>query len=410
MINIERLRKDLEDLSQIGRLPSGGVSRQTFSKTDRQAREWLIAKFQEAGLATRIDEAGNIIGRMDGSGPAVICGSHLDSIPDGGFFDGVLGILGPLECVRTLKEQGSEIFSPIEIIAFSDEEERFLGFLGSYAFMGDLETMNILSVKDSSGVSLKSAMKECSLDIKLAAKAKRNPEDIKAFVEMHIEQGPILERDKCSIGVVDIIKGNYRYLVKVKGKVDHAGFPMEGRQDALLGAVKLIHMQMEAASRYYAGGTLMTVGQINTDPGLENVVPGEVTFSIDFRSKELNVLQDMKKCLNSQMADIATEWNLQVDSEPLLVIDPLPMSQQIQDIVIQSAKELNISWKRIQSGAGHDAQVVGAKVPTSMIFVPSVNGRSHCPEELTQWIDIEAGTNVLLKTVAALATTEGTIN
>jgi hydantoinase/carbamoylase family amidase len=409
MIKIERLRKDLEDLSKIGRLPTGGVSRQTFSKADKQAREWLITKFKEAGLDTRVDEVGNIIGRMEGSGPAVICGSHLDSIPDGGFFDGVLGILAPLECVRSIKEHGYDLPAPIEIIAFSDEEERFLGFLGSYAFMGDLETMNISSIKDSSGVSLKSAMKEFDLDINSAVKAKRDPEDIKAFIEMHIEQGPILERDGCPVGVVDTIKGNYRYLVTVKGKVDHAGLPMEGRQDAMFGAVQLIHMQRDATSRHYAGGTLMTVGQINAVPGLENVVPGEVSFSVDYRSNSLNILQDIKKCLTRQMADVATELDLQIDCEPLLVIDPLPLSQHIQDLLIQAAKDLNIPWRRIQSGAGHDAQVLGAKVPTSMIFVPSVNGRSHCPEELTEWSDIEAGTNVLLKAVIALAAQEGKI-
>lgn len=409
MIKIERLRKDLEDLSKIGRLPTGGVSRQTFSKADKQAREWLIAKFKEAGLDTRVDEVGNIIGRTEGSGPAVICGSHLDSIPDGGFFDGVLGILAPLECVRSIKEQGYDLPAPIEIIAFSDEEERFLGFLGSYAFIGDLEAMSISSIKDSSGVSLKSAMKEFGLDINTAVKAKRDPDDIKAFIEMHIEQGPILERDGCPVGVVDTIKGNYRYLVTVKGKVDHAGLPMEGRQDAMFGAVQLIHMQMDATSRHYAGGTLMTVGQINAVPGLENVVPGEVSFSVDYRSNSLNILQEIKKCLTCQMADIATELDLQINCEPLLVIDPLPLSQHIQDLLIQAAKDLNISWRRIQSGAGHDAQVLGAKVPTSMIFVPSVNGRSHCPEELTEWSDIEAGTNVLLKTVIALAAKEGKI-
>lgn len=409
MINIERLRKDLEELSLIGRLPSGGVSRPTFSKEDGEARQWLIRKFEKAGLKTSIDPAGNIVGRMEGTGPAVICGSHLDSIPNGGFFDGVLGILVPLECVRTIKEQGLRTSSPIEVIAFSDEEERFLGFFGSYAFMGNLKSMNLTSITDSSGVSLKKAMAGFNLDIKTAATAERDPEDIKAFLEMHIEQGPLLENDGCSIGIVDAIKGNYRFLVTVKGKTDHAGFPMEGRQDALAGAVKLINLQMDTAARYYARGTLLTVGQIDTTPSLENVVPGEVKFSIDYRSKDLNALKDLKKSLIAQMKSLANDLNLKITYEPLLIIDPLPLSQDIRKLLIKSSKELNLPYRTLQSGAGHDAQVLGAKVPTAMLFVPSVNGRSHCPEESTRWEDIEAGANVLLKTVLEISTHEGKI-
>lgn len=409
MVNIERLRGDLEELSLIGRLPTGGVSRPTFSKEDGEARKWLITKFEQAGLETSIDPAGNIIGRMDGSGPAVICGSHLDSIPNGGFFDGVLGILAPLECVRSIKEQGLTTSSPIEIIAFSDEEERFLGFLGSYAFMGDLKAMDLSSITDRSGVTLQDAMAEFGLNIATASRAERDLNDIKAFVEMHIEQGPLLESAGCSVGIVDAIKGNYRFSVTVKGKTDHAGFPMAGRQDALVGAVRLINLQLDAAARYRAEGTLLTVGQIETSPGLENVVPGKARFSIDYRSPDLTVLKELEKILLDQMKTLSEDLNLEMSHETLLVIDPLPLSSDIRTLLIKSAEELKLPYRILQSGAGHDAQVLGARVPTAMLFVPSIKGRSHCPEENTRWEDIEAGTNVLFKTVVEISNTDGAI-
>ncbi len=202
-------------------------------------------------------------------------------------------------------------------------------------------------------------MAEFGLNIATASRAERDLNDIKAFVEMHIEQGPLLESAGCSVGIVDAIKGNYRFSVTVKGKTDHAGFPMAGRQDALVGAVRLINLQLDAAARYRAEGTLLTVGQIETSPGLENVVPGKARFSIDYRSPDLTVLKELEKILLDQMKTLSEDLNLEMSHETLLVIDPLPLSSDIRTLLIKSAEELKLPYRILQSGAGHDAQVLG---------------------------------------------------
>ncbi len=184
---------------------------------------------------------------------------------------------------------------------------------------------------------------------------------------------------------------------------------MAGRQDALVGAVRLINLQLDAAARYRAEGTLLTVGQIETSPGLENVVPGKARFSIDYRSPDLTVLKELEKILLDQMKTLSEDLNLEMSHETLLVIDPLPLSSDIRTLLIKSAEELKLPYRILQSGAGHDAQVLGARVPTAMLFVPSIKGRSHCPEENTRWEDIEAGTNVLFKTVVEISNTDGAI-
>ena len=405
MINEKRLAGDLQELSRIGRLPTGGISRPAFSPADRQARRWFVGKLEEAGLEVRVDEAGNISGRLQGRGPAVLCGSHLDTIENGGAFDGALGVLAALECVRVIKERHLSCPAPVEVIAFSDEEESFLGFLGSLAVAGRLPARELEQARNPAGLPLSQAMAQCSLELRTIGRAARDPSTIRAFLELHIEQGPLLAERGVSIGVVETIKGNYRYGITLLGRRDHAGVPMRGRKDPLFGAVELI----EAMRKHGTGidpAVLMTVGRFTVDPGLENVVPESVCFSVDFRDADQGKLKALEERLLAETERLRSEESLEIRQRLLLKIDPVPMSPSIQAAIRQAADRLGIDWLALQSGAGHDAQVLGSFVPAGMIFVPSREGRSHCPEEYTEWKDIERATEVLLAVILRLAASD----
>ena len=402
MIDARRLRGDLEELSSIGRLPSGGISRPAFGPAERQARRWFIGRLEQAGLEVKVDEAGNISGRLPGRGPAVLSGSHLDTIENGGAFDGALGVLAALECLRVIRERRLSCPAPVEVIAFSDEEESFLGFLGSLAFTGCLPAKGLEEFRNAAGLSLGQAMAQCDLDLETIDRAARDPLTIKAFVELHIEQGPVLEQRGVPIGVVEAVKGNYRYGITVRGRRDHAGVPMAGRRDPLFAAVELIE-RMRRSCADIAPEILMTVGQFAVDPGLENVIPGSVHFSVDFRDADGGQLRTLEERLHAEIGRLRSELYLDVQLRPLLKIDPVPMSPPIQTTIRRAADQLDIDWLALQSGAGHDAQVLGRFVPAGMIFVPSRGGRSHCPEEYTEWRDIERATEVLLAVILRLA-------
>jgi N-carbamoyl-L-amino-acid hydrolase len=332
----------------------------------------------------------------------VLSGSHLDTIENGGAFDGALGVLAALECLRVIRERNLSCPSPVEVIAFSDEEEAFLGFLGSLALTGQLPEKELEEARNPQGLELRRAMAEYGLDIRTIRRAKRDPAAIKAFVELHIEQGPVLEQRGVPIGVVEAVKGNYRYGITARGRRDHAGVPMGGRRDPLFGAVELIET-MRRSCADIAPEVLMTVGQFAAEPGLENVIPGSVRFSVDFRDADGDRLRILEERLHAEIGRLRSELSLDVEQRPLLKIDPVPMSPQIQTAIEQAAEQLGLDWLALQSGAGHDAQVLGRFVPAGMIFVPSRGGRSHCPEEHTEWRDIERATEVLLAVILHLA-------
>jgi hydantoinase/carbamoylase family amidase len=402
VINIRRLQGDMEELSRIGRLPSGGISRPAFSPAEIQARRWFIRRLEQAGLEVTEDEAGNISGRLPGEGPAVLSGSHLDTIENGGAFDGALGVLAALECLRVIKERNLRCPAPVEAISFSDEEEAFLGFLGSLALTGRLAKEDLEAARNPQGLELSRAMAEYGLDIGNIHRAARDPLTIKAFVELHIEQGPILAERGVSVGVVDTIKGNVRYGITLQGRRDHAGIPMKARRDPLFAAVALIE-RMRAHCGRIVPEVLMTVGQFEVQPGLENVIPGNVYFSVDFRNENPGVLRTLEQHLLDEMKRLGRAFSVEIRQRPLLKIDPVPMSASIGGAIKQAAGGLDIPWLALQSGAGHDAQVLGRFVPAGMIFVPSRGGRSHCPDEYTDWNDIRRATEVLLAVILQLA-------
>ena len=405
-VDFSRLRRDLDELGAIGRTPEGGVSRPSWSDADMQGRRWLLDRIAAAGLTPRVDAAGNILGRWQQGGPAVLVGSHLDSVPNGGALDGALGVLAGLECLRRIKETGVPLRHPVELVAFTDEEGAFGGFFGSYAFTGCLEAKDIPDLTDSAGVRIIDAMARHGVDALQAPTANRSPEDIRAYVELHIEQGPTLVAKQVPIGVVDAIVGIRRFGITFRGRADHAGTtPMTDRRDALLGASDLIQQGRELVLAEGTSASRLTVGVLQVKPGAANIIPAEVYLSYELREVSGAMLRTLADRSRALAADIATAWGLTVSIETVMDVEPVRLADEVKACIVSATEDLGIRHLRLPAMAGHDAQVVGRVAPAGMIFVPSKDGRSHSPLEFTADDDLERGANVLLLTLLKLAGT-----
>ena len=403
-VTFPRLKQDLEELGAIGRTPEGGVSRPSWSDADLAARRWLLARVEGAGMEARVDAAGNISGRWQPGEPVVLVGSHLDSVPNGGILDGALGVLAGLECLRRIKETGAALRHPVELVAFTDEEGAFGGFFGSYAFTGALRPEAIPAIADSNGQRIVDAMARHGLDGLQAPRAARDPRGIRAYVELHIEQGPVLESRRVPIGVVEAVVGIHRLGITFRGRADHAGTtPMQDRKDAFLGAAELALRGRELALSRGTPASRVTVGIVRVRPGVANVVPAEAHLTYELREQSREKLGQLAEASRALAADIAQSRGLGITMETILDIEPVPMSSLVMEAVTRAAGFLGLESLRIPAMAGHDAQVVGRAAPAGMIFVPSQDGRSHSPLEFTSDEDIERGANVLLHTLLTLA-------
>ncbi|HYB72791.1 MAG TPA: Zn-dependent hydrolase [Candidatus Sulfotelmatobacter sp.] len=403
-VNFPRLKADLEALGRIGRAPGGGITRPSFSDADMEARRWFQGRLREAGLEPRLDGAGNITARSgDGGGPAVFLGSHLDSVPNGGMFDGALGTLAALEALRVVRERGLRLKRPLELVAFTDEEGAFGGFFGSYAFTGALTPEMVRAQQDVRGLRLADAMARRGLDAMQAPAARRDPAGIHAYLELHIEQGPVLERLRLPIGIVETICGIRRWAVTMRGRADHAGTtPMDARKDALVAAADLVvrahRLGLEAAPHGRA-----TVGVLRADPGVANIVPERAELILELREQDPAALEALAARGAELAAAAARAWGLEVEIAPLLRIDPVPMAPAVQAAIAGAAQALGLKAHRMPAGAGHDAQVVGRVARAGMVFVACRDGRSHSPLEHADDAACENGANVLLHAALALA-------
>lgn len=403
-INLARLKRDLEELGGIGRTPQGGVSRPSFSDADMQARRWLTDRITTAGMGARVDGAGNIFGRWQPGHPVILVGSHIDSVPNGGRFDGALGVLSGLECLRRIKEAGTRLRYPLELVAFTDEEGAFGGFFGSYAFTGILQPQDILKARDARGQRLVDAMARQGMEAMQAPAARRDPGEIRAYVELHIEQGPVLEARRIPIGVVEAIVGIHRYGITFRGRADHAGpTPMPDRKDALLGASELVLKARDLALKTGSSASRITVGVVQLTPGVANIVPAEAYLTYEIREQSAELLRLLAEKSQALAADIAKTWGLEVSVETILQIDPVPLAEEVKATIAKASTGIGLQSLRMPAMAGHDAQVVGRVAPAGMIFVPSKDGRSHSPLEFTADEDVERGANVLLLTLLKLA-------
>jgi len=405
-VNIERIERDITAIAQFGFDETDrGVYRQGFSEADMAARQWLRARFEELGMAHRMDGAGNVIGRWGPEDlPAILIASHLDSVPAGGIFDGVLGVVAGLETVRAMQEAGIEPACPIEVIGTSEEEGRFGGMLGAQAMTGHLTREWLDSAKDEHGYALKEAMAAAGLDPHEALHAYRRPEEILAFLELHVEQGPVLDMDKTTIGVVEGISGVFKWNCRLIGKADHAGTaPMDMRSDALMGMVDFAHEIQRIIDEEGTDKSRITIGHVACKPGFPHTVPGEVDFTIVGRDLDEEVMRGLANACRRVLSSIARKHKLKFEYEEMSWLKPAYCDPEIIGLIERKAAELGYSYRLMPSGAGHDVQFFCEHARSGLIFVPSVGGISHAPDEWTQWSDCERGCQLLLECVMELA-------
>lgn len=405
-IDIGRVESDIHAIARFGfNEADRGVYRQGFSEPDMAARAWLMDRFKELGMACRMDGAGNVIGRFgDGNKPAVLIGSHLDSVPAGGMFDGVLGVAAGLECVRTMKDHGIEPVYPVEVIATSEEEGRFGGMLGAQAMTGHLTPDWIESARDEHGYALKDAMAAVGLDPHGAMRAYRRPEEIHAFLELHVEQGPVLDTQRTTIGIVEGISGVFKWNCRLLGKADHAGTaPMDMRSDALMGMADFAHEISRIIEEEGTEKSRITIGYVACKPGFPHTVPGEVDFTIVGRDLDEGIMHGLALACRRVLSAIARRNKLKFEYEEMSWLKPAHCDPGLVELFERKTRELGYSYRIMPSGAGHDVQFFCEHTRAGLIFVPSVGGVSHAPDEWTHWSDIERGTQLLFETVLELA-------
>ncbi len=403
-VNFDRLKKDIESLSQIGRDPQGGITRPSFSKSDLEARDWLKGRIESSGLALGEDGAGNIFGRKEGKGKTIMAGSHIDTVINGGMFDGSIGVLSALECLRRIKEENIPHSKPLEVASFTDEEGNLSGdFLGSRAFTGLLDQEILEKGLTQFGVPLAEILEGTNFTIQSIMEAHEQRPDIEAFIEIHIEQGPVLETENKTIGIVDGIAGKHYRWCSFAGKASHAGTtPLELRQDAFLGLADFaLKSTQHVATEHY--GSMVTIGRVSVRPGAFSIVPGQVDFSFEFRSQSKKTLEELKKHLFSLAEDVASTRGLEFGSKLVDETEPVSIPARIQDIMKDECENLGYSSMTLPSGAGHDVQILASVAEPGMIFIPCVDGISHSPQEMIQWEDLEKGANLLLQVLIRLA-------
>lgn len=400
-VDAERIERHIAELSAFGRNEAGGVDRVAYSQSDLDARAYIHSLMSRAGLEVRIDPAGNIVGRREGrtAKKPLMIGSHIDSVPGGGNYDGDVGVISSIEVARVLNESNTRLDHPLEVVVFADEEG---GLTGSRAMVGKL-TPAALEVRSHSGLTVADGIARIGGDPERLDEAALGACALTAFVELHIEQGAVLFDAGIDIGVVTGIVGIRWWNVTFEGIANHAGTtPMDKRLDPMLAAADFIKVVNDVI-RSAEGTQVGTVGRISAEPGAPNVIPDRVVLSLEIRDLSAEKMQRLFDSIRLETRDIARRYGTPVEFREIdVAVPPAPTDERIRDVIARSAEELELSVKRMPSGAGHDAQDMARIVPTGMIFVPSVDGISHSPREYTRPEDMANGANVLLRTVLAL--------
>src|SRR5262249_39391169 len=398
----ERLQRHLVELSHFGANPDGGVSRVAFSEADVEGRAYVKRLMQAAGLEVRIDPAGNLIGRREGSDPklpVVLVGSHTASVPHGGNYDGDVGVMGGIEVAQQLNDRHIRLRHALEVVDFTDEEG---GLVGSQAMAGRLHSAT-LDLVNASGRSVRDGLRLLGGDRDDVAHARRSPAELTAYLELHIEQGGTLARTHTDIGVVEGIVGIHWWEATVTGVANHAGTtPMDQRHDALHAASELV-LAVNAAATELPGRQGATVGRIRAEPGAPNVIPGKVVLSVEVRDLDAARIAAVFERIRTRAGAIAQARGTTIEFRDLeATAMPALTDPRLQRIIDGAAHALGLRTMLMPSGAGHDAQDIAAIAPIGMIFVPSVGGISHAPQEYTAPADIAHGVNVLMRAVLAI--------
>ncbi len=401
-INQNRLLNDLQELAKIGATADGGVSRSALTAADIEARSWFKRKVTEAGLAYAMDGAGNQSAIFYSDPPSkkrILAGSHLDSVPNGGRYDGALGVLVVLEALRTLKENGIKPAVTLEAINFTDEESAIMALMGSQALVGQLIAEDFVHCKlDADALTARLDAIGITRESMLAARR----DDVLAWVELHIEQGTRLENAGIDIGVVNAIVGIRSLHVTFSGEAAHSGTkPMELRRDALWGAAQFLLRARQHIMDNYSPG-VCNVGIINAEPGAFNIVPAKVYCALEFRHGSQEEMDCMQADLIRLLEESAAEFDLEVHYQPAPAVHPALMSETVMSAIERAADQLGLSHQRLLSFAGHDTQNLASIAPSAMYFVPSVKGISHNPNEFTKDSDCINGGNLMLHTLLDL--------
>jgi N-carbamoyl-L-amino-acid hydrolase len=401
-VNQERIEKRIFELAEFGKDTTGKGYRVAYTKGDVEGRNWFMEQMKNAGLEVTIDAAGNIIGKRKGKNPSlkpIAFGSHIDMVPDGGNYDGCVGSIAALEVMETLKESNIMTNHPLEVLIFANEEG---GTIGSMAKVGHL-TADGLQEKSQMGLTYSEGIKLIGGNPDAISSSILKKGDLKAFLELHIEQGSILEQEKIEIGIVEGIVGIVWWEITVDGAANHAGTtPMKLRKDALVAASKFIIAVNDIALKT-EGKHVATVGKIDAMPGAYNVIPGKVVLGLEIRDLSFEKIEMLFAEMEKQAATIAIESKTKINFQRRdNFVKPALTNRNLQQIIEKSTKTLGLSTKYMQSGAGHDAQEIALISPIGMIFIPSVGGISHSPKEFTTAVDMANGANVLLQTILEL--------
>ncbi|MFB7640413.1 Zn-dependent hydrolase [Peribacillus butanolivorans] len=401
LINGERLSKTLEKFADFGRTVNNGVTRLSLTEEDRLVRDYFCSCCEELGMTIKVDDLGNIYATLAGieDKPPIVMGSHMDTVKKGGRFDGILGVIAGLEVVRTLVENNIKPKIPVMIVNFTNEEgARFEpSMMSSGILSGKFEKTIMLQKTDSEGTTFEEALNASGY----AGEVESRLKEATAFLELHIEQGPILERESLTIGVVECVLGMVCYEIEVTGESDHAGTtPMNMRKDAFFTTNSLITEARQKLGML-DDDLVFTMGRVNVFPNIHTVIPNKVIFSLEARHKDPKTIRQVEEIIEG-LTTPGSKDGCEIQVTKLWDRDTVWFDKSICDLLEQSTNSLGLSYKRMVSGAGHDAQFIASYIPTAMVFVPSINGKSHCEEELTTWEDCEKGVNVILEAVLAI--------
>lgn len=407
---MSKLLKEIEDIvswiSSFGLDESGGTSRLLYSKSWLEVQKGLQKKFEDLGMEVRFDEIGNLYGKIIGTGnenETIATGSHVDTVVNGGKLDGQLGIVGGYLAIKQLLETHGRPKKNLEVISLAEEEgSRFpYVFWGSKNVFGIADKKDVENIEDMNGVKFVDAMHECGFDFKKDNTCSIS--DVKAFVELHIEQGNTLEMEGKSVGVISSIVGQKRYNINLKGEANHAGTTlMKYRRDVMQVFAKIVTESIEKA-KAVEDPLVLTFGKILVKPNTVNVVPGEALFTMDCRHTDKEFLHSFTKEIEEDMKRIAKEAGVEIEIDNWMNEDPVPMDNNLINIIENVCKSENLNYKVMHSGAGHDSQIIAPRIPTGMIFVPSIKGISHNPAEDTKVEDISIGIEALKATLYELA-------
>lgn len=414
--NGKRIVHRLNEIYECGKKPDGTHSRVAFTSEDRKGREVFCRYCEELGLKPVQDQGGNLIVRMDGKkkdAPAIIIGSHMDTVLDGGKYDGVYGCVGGLEVLEILAEEKIKPNHPIEVIVFADEEGiRFgSGMFGSNAFCGKICQDVDPDETDIFGIKREEVMREAGVDLQQIAKAKRASESVLGTLELHVEQGGSLDQMGIPVGIVTSIAGVKRYSVVLGGEANHSGSTrMCDRHDALVAAGKMIGILPDIVQKYGDSFTVGTVGQISVEPGAVNIIPGRCEFLLEFRDQSEETMERLAEIFRKTLSHVCEQRDIRMSMKLISDHEPGKMNSEIQRITREACEKLEIPYTSIPSGAFHDSLLLTQRFPAGMIFVPSEGGISHSPREFTREEDLAAGVEILLHTVLMLDEKEGIEN